>query len=164
MYISTWSKVYGHHFWNLASGIWDTLEKLMLGDQVWLTVIVQVSSSQRCWMGLRSGLLTGQLYCSSDEKIISSWDLTLCTGILSCWSRKEKCHFFSLCEALEVINTTSAVWGLGLLTRCSFKTTQQQKPFLTCPVSSVVQPQPPPLCLCSCFPPLSVSRSVLEEM
>lgn len=47
----------------------------MLGDQVWLTVIVQVSTSQRCWMGLRSGLLTGQLYCCSpDGKIISSWD------------------------------------------------------------------------------------------
>lgn len=81
----------------------------MLGDQVWLTVIVQVSTSQRCWMGLRSGLLTGQLYCCSpDGKIISSWDFLDFVHRCIVMFKQER-EMSCLCEALEVINITPAV-------------------------------------------------------
>jgi hypothetical protein len=55
------------------------------------------NSSQRCLMGLRSGMCAGQL--SSYEPISTNhfcMDLALCTGALSCWNRKEPspncCH------------------------------------------------------------------------
>ena len=47
------------------------------------------SSSQRCLMGLRSGLCEGQSSSSTPNSPSQAFmDLALCTGAQSCWNRK----------------------------------------------------------------------------
>ena len=47
------------------------------------------NSSQRCSIGLRSGLCAGQSSSSTPNSLIHVFmDLALCTGAQSCWNRK----------------------------------------------------------------------------
>ncbi|KAG7317169.1 hypothetical protein KOW79_019467 [Hemibagrus wyckioides] len=47
------------------------------------------NSSQRCSIGLRSGLCAGQSSSSTPNSLIHDFmDLALCTGVQSCWNRK----------------------------------------------------------------------------
>jgi len=54
-----------------------------------LTRSLRSNSSQRCYIGLRSGLCAGQSSSSTPNSLIHVFmDLALCTGAQSCWNRK----------------------------------------------------------------------------
>ena len=54
-----------------------------------LALSLRSNSSQRCSIGLRSGLCAGQSSSSTPNSLIHVFmDLALCTGAQSCWKRK----------------------------------------------------------------------------
>ncbi|XP_058258308.1 uncharacterized protein LOC131361290 isoform X2 [Hemibagrus wyckioides] len=54
-----------------------------------LALSLRSNSSQRCSIGLRSGLCAGQSSSSTPDSVIHVFmDLALCTGAQSCWKRK----------------------------------------------------------------------------
>ena len=54
-----------------------------------LALSLRSNSSQRCSIGLRSGLCAGQSSSSTPNSLIHVFmDLALCTGAQSCWNRK----------------------------------------------------------------------------
>ena len=83
------------HFWNITVGpcfhsATRALVRLATDvGRLGLTRSQRSNSSQRCSMGLRSGLCLGQ--SSSSTPISTNYfcmDIALCTRVLSCWNRK----------------------------------------------------------------------------